>query len=181
MKGVGLETGRRGSFIGGILLCLILSACSAQHVPSGAKSSSFKATEFSIKRNIQILPFPTRISKLKTIVGTNPDLYMELERNRYELGDFDYASGTGQDLTWTNSRMNLWIRSLQPLCSSGDVQSRFPFSEKSKEFVKAVYGREPNRVDLEVINRISALTVSANEKTQVLCTVLLSSLEFVHL
>lgn len=166
-----------------ILICLILSGCTAEHSKEDSSSSSgqYSKTTFQISREVQILPFATRLAKLKRVAGDKESLFIEIQDNRYELGDFDFAQGIGQDLTWTQTRMNIWIRSLQPICSSSDIKVKYPFSTKAQEFLKVAYGREPTSTDQQMIDQVAAQSASDDERTQIFCTVVLASLEFVHL
>ena len=153
---------------------------------SSSQSSSLAAplsaaTSFSlVRKSVQLLPFKIRVTKMQNLLGsTDAALYAGLQSRRFELGDFDYAQSVAPDLTWTEARIQLWIESIQPLCSSGQFRARFPYPASANAFIKAAYGRETNATDDTLLAEIAKLSdIDQNQKGEMLCTVVLSSLEF---
>jgi hypothetical protein len=138
---------------------------------------------FGIARKaIQLLPYPMRISKLRYVVGsTDAALYEKIEERKNELGAYNYANGVNQELSWLETRMNLWTKGLQPICASEHMRARYPWQDGFRNFVFNAFGREPIDADNDIFNRINATNATSGEKFEVLCTTLLSSLEFLTL
>jgi hypothetical protein len=171
-----------------LLLFASLLGCTQSYRPSTtSETKNDTATEtglpFSVGRKaVQLLPFPMRMSKLRSVVGSDDaTLYKEIEDRKGELGGFDYASGVRQELSWLESRMTSWTKGLRPICTSEIMRSKYSWTGGLRKFFVAAYGREPSGHDLEMVSRVDSQGASAGEKFEILCTAVLSSLEFLTL
>jgi hypothetical protein len=178
---------RSYKFIAYILVTLVITgtynACSGFR-PLHQSSIAAKPSVFSIgRKSIKILPYDVRISKIRALGGPSLQPYhlSLLEERKYELGAYNHAAGVGVELSWSEARMALWVESIQPICSSGEMKSRFPWPGAASEFLRAAYGRTNNASDSALINQVAGLSADDNQRFEVFCTVVLSSLEFLNL
>jgi hypothetical protein len=84
---------------------------------------------FAVPRDeAQLLPFWARLEKLARIIGVDRDhlLLQTLRDNRLELGDHDYAQGVPENRIWSGTAMNVWVKSLIPLCASDEFRTKYP-------------------------------------------------------
>lgn len=141
------------------------------------------AKPFSISRqNVKLLPFTARVSKLKYVTGDiDQSLFANIESNRLRLGDYNHSQGVDQELSWSKARMETWIKALEPVCSTKDLQRQFASNTGFQDFLKKAYGRNLSADDLTLINEVNQVNADSSEKFQVLCLVTLSSLEFLAL
>lgn len=171
-----------------LVLAASLLSCSQSYRSRLSESESKKdvtenALPFGLGRKaVQLLPYPMRLSKLQHVVGSSDaTFYKEIEDRKGELGGFDYAKGVRQELSWLESRMTVWTKGLQPICTSDQMRSRYPWTSGLRNFFVAAFGREPGSQDLDLISRVDSQNATSNEKFEVLCTSVLSSLEFLTL
>ena len=159
---------------------------------SGEASGSSGAPEaeppppdpFTLDRsNVKLLPFRVRFNRLQQLVGLPAEdpAFDVLRARRYELGDYDYASGVNPDLTWTASRISVWISAMLPVCRSPAMLARFPlFPDDLPGLLTAAYGLPPDPdllADYEVL--LGDATLDDATRHASVCAVALSSLEFV--
>jgi hypothetical protein len=133
---------------------------------------------------MQLLPFDVRLNRLASVAGvpaTDP-MFDELRAHRFELGDHDYAHGTGPDLSWTASRMAVWLRAVRPVCDSPQMKERYPsISGSLDDLVLAAYGRRAVAADRQAYDAAIAGGAPADEAAtyRATCLAFLSSTEFV--
>lgn len=135
------------------------------------------------KQEVRLLPFHVRMEKLSRVTGlpTEDPLFDEIWRNRYDLGDHNYAQGIGADLSWNATKMSVWVRAIQPICNSEAMASRYPaLPEHLNELVTEAYGREATMEDLEIFeDAIAEEQLADAERYQAVCIAVLTSSEFV--
>lgn len=135
------------------------------------------------RTNIQLLPFRVRFNKLQQLVGLPPEdpAFDVLRARRYELGDYDYASGISPDLTWTTAKISVWIAAVLPVCRSPALYARFPvFPDALDDFITAAHGTAPSvdqLGDYEELLGDAALDDPTRHDT--VCAAVLTALEFV--
>ena len=157
--------------------------------PSEASSSGGPETlppedPFSLDRsNVKLLPFRVRFNRLQQLAGLAADdpAFAVLRARRYELGDYDYASGVNPDLTWTASRISVWIAAILPVCRSPAMLARFPkFPADLPELLTAAYGIVPDAdklADYEVL--LGDASIDETTRHNSVCVTALTALEFV--
>lgn len=135
------------------------------------------------RENIKLLPFKVRFNKLQQLVGLPAEdpTFDVLRARRYELGDYDYASGVNPDLTWTASKISVWLAAVLPVCRSQALLTRFPaFPDDLPDFLAAAFGTIPSADQLD---DFESLLGDANlddaARHDSVCAVVLTSLEFV--
>jgi hypothetical protein len=145
--------------------------------------SSTSVPIFNIQRNtVKLLPFSVRLTKIQALLPPGSTaLLNELIARQNELGGYDYANGVNQELTWTETRIGIWVKALQPICASGAIKGKFPYPNSATTFVEAAYGRKVTDVDTAILGQISSAAGNNDQKFESLCTVILSSLEFTTL
>ena len=171
------------------LLLSIAAGCSVSDLRFSADGwktlSEVEGTQpFKIgRKSTQLLPYSVRISKIKSLSGQVPaSLFDELERRQFELGGFDYSKGVGQELSWSETRMTVWAKALQPLCTSQELKNKYPWPASAEKFLKAAYGRTLGPDDLSFIEDVKKTqNASASERFEIFCTTTLSSMEFLSL
>jgi hypothetical protein len=170
-------------FLGLFSICSLGCSFNGLRPAEDQSFSSGGDSAFQISRNsIKLLPFSVRLTKIRSLTGSaEPSLYSELMARRFELGAYDFANGVNQELTWTETRIGLWLKAIQPVCSSNILKSKFPYPASAANFIKAAYGRETNNSDLILLSKVSSSTGTDIQKFEMLCSVVLSSLEFTTL
>lgn len=158
-----------------------LSSLNQSFVDIMPPSATPVSAMFKIERSsVRVLPYEVRLAKLKSLIGsTNPALYAQLESRKIDLGSYDFSRGVAQDLTWIDSKITIWAKSLTPFCSSQELRTKFPYPTSAVNFIESALGRSINTEDQTNINEVTALAVSNELKLEVLCYITLSSLEFV--
>lgn len=135
------------------------------------------------RSNVKLLPFRVRFNRLQQLAGLAEDdpAFAVLLARRYELGDYDYATGVNPDLTWNASRISVWISGVLPVCRSAAMMNRFPsFPEDLPDLLAAAYGIAPDAdklADYEVLLGDASLDEATRHDT--ICVAALTALEFV--
>lgn len=139
---------------------------------------------FELDRSkVKILPFRVRFNRLQQLAGLPAEdpAFDVLRARRYELGDYDYASGVNPDLTWNASRISVWVAAMLPVCRSPSMLARFPvFPDDLPALLTAAYGVAPDPdllADYAVL--LADASLDAATRHDSICAVALSSLEFV--
>ncbi len=128
--------------------------------------------------SVQVLPFRQRVSKLENLFSFLPSsAFNRLRANRFILGDHDHSQSINPSQTWSQSVMEKWIESIEPICQSSEIINRYAGDHQG--FLEVVYGRKLSYGDQELLQEIAAGSGTQNEKLFILCSVSLSSLEFV--
>lgn len=135
--------------------------------------------EFNMTPSIEPLLFQIRLGKVASSlnVAENSAALSSLRTNRFVLGDYDFANSVSPRTTWESSDMGRWLDNIQPACSGARPTNPWP-AAASTLFTRA-YGRAMSAADTAVMNDIDRLSVPAEEKYEILCMVLLSSMEFI--
>lgn len=131
-----------------------------------------------------LLPFDVRLNRLASVAGVpaSDPIFDEVRRQRYELGDHDYANGTAPDLTWTASRMAVWLRAVEPVCASQAMRDRHPsLRDGLDDFVLAAYGRRATPDDYAAYDEEVAASgaLDPDAERRAMCLALLSTTELV--
>ena len=139
---------------------------------------------FDLDRSkVKLLPFRVRFLRLQQLSGLPAEdpAFDVLRARRYELGDYDYASGVNPDLTWNASRISVWIAAILPVCRTPAMLARFPvFPDDLPALLTAAYGTDPDPdllADYEVLLGDANLDEATRHDS--ICAVALSALEFV--
>jgi len=139
---------------------------------------------FTLDRsNVKLLPFRVRFNRLQQLAGLKADdpAFAVLLARRYELGDYDYANGVNPDLTWTASRISVWIAAILPVCRSPAMRARFPkFPADLPALLTAAYGIVPDAdklADYEVL--LGDANIDETTRHDSVCVTALTALEFV--
>ncbi len=139
---------------------------------------------FTLDRsNVKLLPFRVRFNRLQQLAGLKADdpAFAVLLARRYELGDYDYANGVNPDLTWTASRISVWIAAILPVCRSSAMLARFPkFPADLPALLTAAYGVVPDAdklADYEVL--LGDASIDEATRRDSVCVTALTALEFV--
>jgi hypothetical protein len=157
--------------------------------PAGSSSGEETGAEplpdpFELGRdNIRLLPFKVRFNKLVQLTGLPQEdpAFDVLRARRYELGDYDYASGINPDLTWSAAKISLWISAMLPVCRAPALVARFPlFPDDLDEFLTAAYGTVPSPEQLADFETLLG-DANLDEPTRhaSVCAAALTALEFV--
>lgn len=181
-----------------LVVCLLALGCSGQiDDPLGTAEGPGTATRrdptspdapvgpaFELPRDkLLLLPFDVRMNKLAAVAGVSLDdpIFSELYRQRYELGDHDYASGTAPDLGWTASRMTTWLRALRPVCASDAMRARYPSIRDGLDaLVLAAYGRRATDADRAQYDAtVAGAGLDPETERNTMCLAILSSAELV--
>ena len=151
---------------------------------TGAPEAEPPKDPFQLDRsNVKLLPFRVRFKRLQQLSGLPADdpAFAVLLARRYELGDYDYASGVNPDLTWTASRISVWISGVLPVCRSQAMMSRYPaFPEDLAALLTDAYGIAADAdklADYEVL--LGDATLDEATRHDTICVAALSALEFV--
>jgi hypothetical protein len=133
--------------------------------------------------NIRLLPFKVRFNKLQQLTGLPAEdpAFDVLRARRYELGDYDYASGINPDLTWSAAKISLWISAMLPVCRAPALVARFPlFPDDLDELLTAAYGTAPSPEQLADFETLLG-DANLDEPTRhaSVCAAALTALEFV--
>lgn len=135
--------------------------------------------EFNMTPAKEPLLFQIRLGKTASALNVmeSHSSLATLRNNRLALGDYDYANGVAAKTTWESSDMKRWLESVQPACSGTRPTNPWPNAANAL-FVRA-YGRGLSADDTVILNDIDRLNLPGEEKYEILCLVLLSSMEFV--
>ena len=131
---------------------------------------------------IDSLSFRSLLNKLSTIAGVDPKAaeqapaFKLLVSNRYNLGDYNYATGNLGSKLWETSQMNLWLESLLPYCQSKDLKTKYKTDVEA--FVQGSLGRALSADEKTIFNQTSALASNKDLKFEAACLSFLTSLEF---
>jgi hypothetical protein len=135
------------------------------------------------RANIQLLPFRVRFNKLQQLVDLPPEdpAFDVLRARRYELGDYDYAAGISPDLTWTSSKISVWIAAMLPVCRSPAMHAKFPtFPDALEDLLAEAYGVVPAPEQLaDYENLLGDATLDDAARYDTVCAAALTALEFV--
>lgn len=130
---------------------------------------------------VKLLPFPVRMQNLSTVTGQPLEhpIFFSMYDRRLLLGD--QAFGNELDLRWTPARMQAWVKSLRPICTSAEMSAKYPtLVADPSPLIRDAFGRDATTDDLEPLQDI-AFEPSLDDPTRFLltCTAILTSLDFV--
>lgn len=151
---------------------------------TGAPEAEPLPDPFDLDRdNVRLLPFLVRHKRLQQLLDVGPDdpAFAVLLARRYELGDYNHAEGVNPDLTWTATRMSVWVAAMRPVCASPAMKARFPaFPDALGDLLLAAYGVPPGPDDLDDYEALlgnAAFDEAA--RYELVCVAALSALAFV--
>jgi hypothetical protein len=131
---------------------------------------------------VELLPFHVRLANLERVTGLTQDhfAYTELIRQRWLLGDHDYAAGIAPDLHWSAQKMQTWVKAVIPLCDSLEFKDKYPdLLENPSMLIQAAYGRDPTDGELQGLADLTADVPDLDTRYRMTCLTVVSSLEFV--
>ncbi len=139
---------------------------------------------FELNRaNVKLLPFRVRFNRLQQLTGLPAEdpVFDILRARRYELGDYDYASGVNPDLTWTASRISVWISAMLPVCRSAAMMKRFPrFPDDLAALITTAYGLPVTDDELsDYATLLGDASLDEAARHDSICVAVLTALEFV--
>jgi hypothetical protein len=159
--------------------------------PSSAASTVSSAPHQSLpvepafvleREQLLLLPFSVRLTKVAAVLGVSeadPSLD-PLRAARLELGDGDFANGIRPDRAWTTSKLTLWVKLLNPLCASSQLKTRFPLPAALPSLIQVAYGRRATASDqVSIDEALSGVTLTSDERQELICLGVLTSAEFV--
>ncbi len=135
--------------------------------------------EMDITPSLDPLFFQVRLGKVASSLNV-PESHTSLntlQTNRFMLGDYNFAQAIAPNSNWESSDMVRWLENLQPACVG--TRPTTPWPEGGTNLMTRTYGRTISSADSMILNEIDNLNITSNEKYEILCLVLLSSLEFV--
>ncbi len=130
----------------------------------------------------RLLPFHVRMTNLSNIVGVEKDhfIFDELYTRRIQLGDHDFSGNIAADLAWNAQKMGVWVKSLEPVCTSIQFRERYPnISADPTPLLQQVMARDPDVEELEAYAAVIAGAPDTTTADLLTCYAALSSLEFV--
>ena len=134
--------------------------------------------EFDISTDPQVIPI--RINKLRYVMASEVGSSLDsLIANRFLLGDYNFSNSAVPNYAWGPTEIKNWSENLIPFCTSSNFVNQFTWANAPAQIMQRAYGRVPASQDTAIINEINGLNVGNQEKIQILCITLLSSLEFV--
>ncbi len=128
---------------------------------------------------VRLLPFGVRMNNLARLLEVEQDHFVfdELYTRRTMLGDHDYANGVAPDLSWSPTKMSVWVKGLVPVCNSAQWLARYPnLSADPAPLLREVLAREP---DADELAAYQELATNAENPDELTCLAALSSLDFV--
>lgn len=157
------------------------SGPSPQPTPMAGATPSVPADlSFAMSISIEPLPFRVRLAKLANILGssTSPSL-SQIQQNNLLLGDYDYYQGVIPKYSFETNDMKTWMTSVEPICGSTELSSKYAWPTGAGAFAQAALGRPLNATETSVVQDVNGLSTTAAEKFKVFCITLLTSLEFI--
>lgn len=128
---------------------------------------------------VRLLPFGVRMNNLARLLDVEQDHFVfdELYMRRTMLGDHDYANGVAPDLSWSPTKMSVWVKGLVPVCNSAQWLARYPnLSADPAPLLRDVLARDP---DADELAAYQSLATNAERPDELTCLAALSSLDFV--
>lgn len=135
---------------------------------------------FTYQKNQDPLPFRARLGKLVSFVGSESHASLnKVKTDRLLLGDYDFSRSVIPKSSWEATDMKAWLEAVEPVCNASDIQSRFAWPNGLENFIRATLGRDLRPSDSSVIAEINSQSIPNNEKFDVFCLTILTSMEFV--
>lgn len=130
----------------------------------------------------RLLPFHVRMTNLANVVGVEKDhfIFDDLYMRRVQLGDHDFSGNIAADLAWNAQKMSVWVKSLEPVCTSIQFQERYPgIGADPTPLLQQVFARDPDADELAAFADLVGGTPDPAAADLMTCYAALSSLEFV--
>lgn len=131
---------------------------------------------------VRLLPFGVRMTNLATLVGVDTDhfIFDDLYVRRTLLGDHDYANGVAPDLSWSPTKMSVWVKGVKPVCNSAQWLAAHPkLSADPAPLLREILAREPDSDELATYQELAISAVATANADELICLAALSSLDFV--
>ena len=139
------------------------------HFPPQAPSTASFAPR--PKPNAKNLPFPQVTNPAAPPLRPERHVTTSLTTARHHIA---------ADLAWTPQKMGVWVKSLEPVCSSLQFQERYPnISADPTPLLQQVLARDPDADELEAYAAIATQAPDTATADRLTCYAALSSLEFV--
>lgn len=135
--------------------------------------------DFNMTPSFEPLLFQVRLGKVahSLNIAENDTALSSLRTNRFVLGDYDFANAVSPRTTWESSDMGRWLENIQPACTGTRPTNPWPTAANTL-FARA-YGRAMSSADTMIVNDIDRMAIPGEEKYEILCLVLLTSMEFI--
>ncbi len=136
---------------------------------------------FNFNVSFDPLIFPNRLNKLNYVIGSNPGTSLNaLISNRFLLGDYNFSTNVIPNYSWGATEMLNWSENLQSFCSSPNFLNQFAWITAAEVLMERAYGRMPDSQDMSIFNEINTINnINDQERIQILCLTLLTSMEFI--
>lgn len=131
---------------------------------------------------VEVLPFHVRVNNLAHVAGVDVDhvMFGDVYARRYQLGDHDHANLVSPNLKWSPDHMEAWVKALGPVCSSPELQARYPdLATDPTALVRAAFARDADPEELAAFDEVAGGQIDAAGRHRMVCLAVLSSLEFV--
>ena len=132
----------------------------------------------------ELVPFDMRLRRIASAIGVQADnvMFATMRKNSLKLGDYDYANGALPDGSWNANRISAWITALKPVCSSPEMQAKYPaLPENLPQLVRAAWGHLPSAQDTaDFTDAIAASGTDAAVTYESTCMAVFTAAEFVY-
>ncbi len=132
------------------------------------------------RSNLRMNSVEVLINKLKFVAGLDEKAdAIELARKSFALlGGYDYSQGILPENLWNPDKMSAWYKVVDTVCQDSKLVARLQKSGGEKEFLEAAYGRDQTA---DEANLLTGLKATGAHRARIVCSIVLSSGEFVSL
>ena len=132
------------------------------------------------EKKFQQLPYQALQQKIVSVLGIPlaHTSFHELDKFRYELGDYDFGIGVAEQRTWTIRKQGQWLRGVEVLCQEWEtLNPQYAARSSILQWIEDAYGRSLQANDRAVVDRI--FDESHEHFLREVCVTVLNSLEFI--
>ena len=136
------------------------------------------AFDFSISTSPQL--FQVRMDKLNYVMGNSGlSSINQIQNNRFLLGDYNFAQTIIPNFSWGVNDTKTWMENINDVCSSQELRDQYPWPSGVPNLVFNSMGRSIDSDESSMISEVNNLSIPNNEKFEIMCLALLSSMEFI--